>query len=307
MSQEQEATTISNPTDNDMTEIKSFRPKYEDIVSMDIMDGLKEFCDEFSCIIVPPSDQEIKNTSRIKDDNNDDSSATLLLLESLNNLIYELSDNLNKSIVRIEELQSAKNSFKNSMSLCGEAIMNNLEIRINEMNKIYNEIDIINELILIIEIEYINKYKERYNDILVLCDQNFMIQKQLKKDPIGTIKKQYKKTIKQNKPKIKNEINVQKQKLKKIKNNLQFSAKNVFTKFKQNQNIFAKAKDITTQKTTNDLKIENDEYKQKNIDKTQIINKNENENENENKINDINYYQDEYEDEDQIKAINEYK
>lgn len=283
------------------SETKQLRAKYEDVVSIDIMDGLKEFCDEFSCIVVPPSDQDIElikekkmknESSTSSSEESTDSSATLSMLESLNNLVCELSDNLNQSIVRIEELESAGNGLSNGIKICGKTVMDKLEFRIKEINETFKQINIINELIQIIEYEYVNIYKQRYVEVLALCDSNKMIQMKLQKDPIGTIKKQYIKTLKQNGPKIKNEINIQKKKFKKMKNNIQFSAKDIFSKLKQNQNIFKMKKD------NNDDKEEN--HKQENVKQDNDKQSEEEEKEQqENIVIDI--------DEDQIKAIQEYK
>ena len=282
--------TMANESQNDdVKESKEYRPKYDDVVSVDVMDGLKEFCDEFSCIIVPPTDTEIEYAKKQKQQNDDEEDcATMSMINSLHNIIDELSDNLNTSIVDIGHLQSAEHGLSASIKECGDTVINNLEIRINEIEETFKQIDTINELIQIIEIEYVNKYKQRYNQVLSLCDSKKMIQRQLKSDPIGTIKKQYIKTIKQNKPRIEKELKNQKQALKRIKNDITYSAKSVFSKIKSNQNIssFETAKEADVE-NSDDVKMENDkDEKMENVD--------------------VDKYENEV-DEDQMRAIQEYE
>eukprot|EP01084_Bolivina_argentea_P177675 307249_1 len=105
---------------------KPLRPKYEDVISIDIIDGLKEFCDEFSNLVVPPTDGERQTLT----DEDMEQSQTINMLDSLNNVIYQLSDNLNQSIVRIEELTSAGNGLSTSLVSCGSTVTDKLEIRI---------------------------------------------------------------------------------------------------------------------------------------------------------------------------------
>merc|ERR1712083_1023145 len=98
--------------DDDSNECKQYRPKYEAVISVNIMDGLKEFCDEFSCKIVPQTNEE-KQIVKQKDKQNDDDedAETVSMIQSLHNIIEELRDNLNASIVDIDHLQSAEHGL----------------------------------------------------------------------------------------------------------------------------------------------------------------------------------------------------
>merc|ERR1712228_228273 len=109
------------------------------------------------------------------EDDEEEECVTISMINSLNNIIDELSDNLNTSIVDIEHLQSAEHGLSASIKECGNTVMNHLECRMNEIEEIFKQIDTMNELIQLIETDYVNKYKDRYNEILRLCDSKKMI------------------------------------------------------------------------------------------------------------------------------------
>ena len=164
------------------------RPKYEDIVSVDIMDGLGEFCRELSDVMLPSLDDNIPST--------------LPLMHSVRHSVRELTDNLNESIIRIEELKCAGNSltvkFRDS-----ESAMEHLECRVDEIEKIMHQIDVVEGVISKIQDEFVDVYWKRLEGVRTSIHSENAVSTQLKRDPIRTIKEQGIKSMKQSGPTLK--------------------------------------------------------------------------------------------------------
>ena len=169
-------------------ETQQFRPAFEDVVSVDIMCGLEEFCGELSnAVLAFPSGH---------------AASPLPLVESVGHLMRELSGNLNESIVRIEELQFAGTSLTAKLEN-SDAAMEHLEFRVNEIQQTMHQIDVVDNVLTKIEGDFISVYEKRLRGVRTSFDSESAVVSQLKRDPLRTIKAHGIKSIKQNGPKLK--------------------------------------------------------------------------------------------------------
>ena len=120
------------------------------------------------------------------------------LLSKLSNAVVTLSNDrlavleseyLNTSIVRLEELDSAGLGLSVAIDECGRTALDSLEQRTDEMRAVFAQINVVHELLQMMEGDFVDAHRQRLGDVLSLCDANARMQRDLKQDPMGTLRR----------------------------------------------------------------------------------------------------------------------